>query len=105
MIKSLQHLAPHGTLAFRFYLPTNYRVIQHNQAFDGFAKIIVQLLNTRRTIRNPETIDKELSMPEKENMIKEKLMSLRQKAEARSLTKEDVEKEIKAHRAGKYQTR
>ncbi len=49
MMKSLQHLkalqrAPQGTLAFRFYLPTDNRVIQHNQVFDGFAGIIVNHL-------------------------------------------------------------
>lgn len=43
-------------------------------------------------------------MPEKRN-IKNKLMSLRQKAEARGLTEEDVEKEIKTHRDGKYKTK
>jgi hypothetical protein len=49
MIKNLQHLkalqrAPQGTLAFRFYLPTDNRVVLHNQAFDGFAGIIVNHL-------------------------------------------------------------
>lgn len=49
MIKSLQHLkalqrAPQGTLAFRFYLPTDNKVVLHIQAFDGFAGIIVNHL-------------------------------------------------------------
>ncbi len=39
-------------------------------------------------------------MPEKRN-IKKILMSLRQKAEARGITEEDVENEIKEYRAGK----
>ncbi len=39
-------------------------------------------------------------MPEKKNINKE-LASLRQKAEARGITEEDVENEIKAYRAGK----
>lgn len=39
-------------------------------------------------------------MPEKRN-IKKELESLRLKAQARGITEEDVEKEIKAHRAGK----
>lgn len=39
-------------------------------------------------------------MPEKKSINKE-LVSLRQKAEARGITEEDVENEIKAHRAGK----
>lgn len=39
-------------------------------------------------------------MPEKRN-IKKELESLRLKAQARGITEEDVENEIKAHRAGK----
>jgi len=39
-------------------------------------------------------------MPEKRN-IKKELDSLRQKAQDRGITEEDVENEIKAHRAGK----
>jgi hypothetical protein len=39
---NMQHLkalirAPQGTLAFRFYLPIEYRAILYNKAFDGFA--------------------------------------------------------------------
>ncbi len=43
-------------------------------------------------------------MPEKRNINKE-LESLRQKVQARGITEEDVENEIKAHRAGKKQNR
>ncbi len=41
----------------------------------------------------------------KKRKIKNKLMSLRQKAEARGITEYDVEEEIKAYRAGKYRTK
>ncbi len=52
MIKDLQYLkalerALHGTLAFRSYLPTEYRVIQHNQDF-GSAKIMEENMKSGR---------------------------------------------------------
>lgn len=40
-------------------------------------------------------------MLEKKNVIRETLMPIRQRAEARGLTEEEVEKEIKAYRDNK----